>query len=76
MNILLTSAGRRSYIINYFKYALSGKGLVHAGNSFNSPALQVADKAVITPLIYDPSYIDFLIDYCKINGYSTYYLIC
>lgn len=67
MNILLTSAGRRSYIVKYFKDALAGNGLVHAANSVYSPALQIADKAVITPLIYDTSYIDFLIDYCARN---------
>jgi carbamoyl-phosphate synthase large subunit len=67
MNILLTSAGRRSYLVKYFREALAGEGLVHAGNSFYSVALQVADKAVITPLIYDAQYINFLIGYCKVN---------
>lgn len=62
-NILLTSAGRRSYIVKYFQEALGGRGLVHAANSEWSPALQVADKAVTTPLIYDSTYIDFLLDY-------------
>lgn len=67
MNILLTSAGRRSYIIQYFREALAGLGSVHAANSVYSSALQAADRAVLTPLIYDSSYIDFLIDYCKRN---------
>lgn len=67
MNILLTSAGRRSYIIHYFREALAGTGLVHAANSVYSAALQVADRAVVTPLIYDSSYIDFLLDYCTRN---------
>ena len=71
MNILLTSAGRRSYLVKYFREALAGDGLVHAGNSFYSAALQAADKAVITPLIYDSRYIDFLIDYCKGNNITA-----
>jgi len=71
MNILLTSAGRRSYLVKYFREALAGEGLVHAGNSFYSAALQAADKAVITPLIYDSRYIDFLIDYCKENNITA-----
>ena len=67
MNILLTSSGRRSYLVDYFREALDGKGLVHASNSTWSSALEVADKAVITPLIYSDNYIDFLLDYCKKN---------
>lgn len=71
MNILLTSAGRRSYLVKYFIDALDGEGLVHAGNSSYSAALQVAHKAVITPLIYDSTYIDFLIEYCKANDIAA-----
>lgn len=69
MNILLTSAGRRSYLVNYFKEALKGSGLVHAANSSSlSTAFLYADKTVVTPLIYDDNYIPFLIDYCKDNS--------
>ncbi len=67
MNILLTSAGRRSYIVQYFKESLNGKGKVHASNSEWSTALDVADEAVITPLIYDERYISFLKDYAKVQ---------
>lgn len=67
MNILLTSAGRRSYLVQYFKEALTGKGKVHASNSEWSTALEVADEAVITPLIYDDKYISFLQDYTQIH---------
>ena len=41
MNILLTSAGRRSYLVQYFKEALrlgGCGGLVHAANSCQCPA--------------------------------------
>ncbi|MBS6722746.1 MAG: ATP-grasp domain-containing protein [Clostridiales bacterium] len=66
MNILLTSVGRRSYLVNYFKEALNGKGKVYVSNSSElSPAFQVADEAIITPLIYDTRYIPFLKKYCK-----------
>lgn len=67
MNILLTSAGRRSYLVQYFKETLTGKGNVHASNSEWSTALEIADEAVLTPLIYDDGYISFLLDYCKKN---------
>lgn len=63
MNILLTSVGRRSYMVAYFKNALKGIGELHAGNSAETFAMSLANKAVITPLIYDDSYIDFLLNY-------------
>ena len=72
MNILLTSVGRRSYLVHYFKDALNGNGLVHVANSSDiSPAFQCADKTIVTPLIYDENYISFLMDYCKKNDISA-----
>lgn len=69
MNILLTSAGRRSYLVQYFKEALKGSGLVHAANSSAlSTAFLYADKTVVTPLIYDDNYIPFLLTYCTENS--------
>ncbi len=67
MNILLTSAGRRTYLVQYFKQALAGTGLVHASNSVMTYTLSQADKYVITPNIYDDNYIEFLLTYCKDN---------
>ena len=64
--------GRRSYLVQYFKEALKGKGKIHVANSSElSPAFQVADYAVITPLIYDKSYIPFLLNYCKKNSITA-----
>lgn len=65
MNILLTSAGRRTYMVQYFKKALKGIGEVHASNSIYTYTLGCADKYVLTPNIYDSNYVDFLIQYCK-----------
>lgn len=67
MNILITSVGRRSYMIDYFKNALNGNGKVHAANSEMTYAMSVADNNIITPNIYDGGYIDFLFDYCIKN---------
>ncbi len=65
MNVLLTSVGRRSYLVKYFKDALNGAGEVHVANSSDiSPAFQVADYSFVTPLIYDDNYIPFLLEYC------------
>ena len=72
LNILFTSVGRRSYLVEYFKNALGGRGQVHVANSSNmSPAFLVADCHVITPLIYDSGYIPFLLEYCKNNNINA-----
>lgn len=66
MNILFTSAGRRSYLIKYFKDVLGDMGTVHAANSsIYSSAMEAADKAICTPMIYSDEYIPFLLDYCQ-----------
>lgn len=68
MNILLTSVGRRAYMVKYFKEALDGNGAVHVCNSDDKTvAFHYADKAVVSPLIYDDGYIPFLLDYCEKN---------
>lgn len=66
MNILFTCAGRRNYLINYFKEALKGQGLVIATDMQKSaPAMVDADKSFIVPVIYANNYIDSLIDIIK-----------
>lgn len=68
MNILLTSVGRRAYLVKYFKNALNGDGEIHVCNSDDlTVAFRYADKSVISPLIYSDEYIPFLLDYCKSN---------
>tara|TARA_R110002096_G_scaffold237751_10_gene428677 strand:+ start:6201 stop:7283 length:1083 start_codon:yes stop_codon:yes gene_type:complete len=70
-NVLLTSAGRRTYLVQYFKDALNGNGKVYSSNSEWSTALEVADQGVISPRIYDEEYIPFLIEYCQQNNISV-----
>lgn len=66
MNILLTCAGRRNYLVNYFREALSGVGAVYAVDSIGTaPALHEADKAFIVPPVSDPDYIDTLVKICR-----------
>ena len=64
MNILLTSVGRRTYLINYFKHALAGNGLVYASNSIFTYSLTQADDYTLSPNIYDNEYISFLLRFC------------
>jgi len=62
MNILFTCAGRRNYLINYFKEALKGEGKVYATDmQLTAPALVDADVAVQVPAIYSPEYIPSLL---------------
>lgn len=68
MNILLTSVGRRAYMVKYFQAVLGSDGQVHVCNSDDlTVAFTYADKSFISPLIYDPAYIPTLLDYCKGN---------
>lgn len=67
MNILLTSAGRRAYIIDYFK-ACNDFDKVYAANSEFTIALKRADDYLLTPLIYDENYIPTIINFCSSNN--------
>lgn len=68
MNILVTSAGRRVKIIEYFKNNLDFKNnekVVATDCDAYAPALYFADEYEIVPLINDPNYIDVVIGLCK-----------
>lgn len=66
MNILLTSVGRRTYLVHYFKEVVGEQGKVCVANSSPlSPAFMAADQSVVTPLIYEDAYIPFLLEYCR-----------
>ena len=66
MNVLLTCAGRRNYLVQYFREALAGNGQLYAADmDMTAPALQDADHAVQVPSVYDASYIDSLIAICS-----------
>ncbi len=59
MNILFTCAGRRNYLINYFKEVLTGKGKVFASDMQDSaPAMVDADESFVVPAIYEDNYLD------------------
>lgn len=66
MNILFTCAGRRNYLIRYFKVAIGDSGKIYAADmQLSAPALVDADKAFKVPSIYDEDYIRTLYDICK-----------
>ena len=65
-NILILSAGTRNKVVQYFKKALSGKGLVIATDCSNlAPAIYDADKYYIVPIMTDDGYLDVILDICK-----------
>lgn len=66
MNILILSAGTRNKIVQYFKNALAGKGLVIATDCSNiAPAIYDADKYYIVPRMTTPEYLDVILDICR-----------
>ena len=56
LKILLTSVGRRGYIIKYFKAIKDVE--IHACNSTFTGSLKEADFHFISPLAHDKNYID------------------
>lgn len=66
MNILFTCAGRRTYLLKYFRENLNeGDKIVATDMQLSAPALQAADIKVQVPAVYDPQYIDFTLGICK-----------
>lgn len=66
LNILFTCAGRRTYLLKYFKENLSeGDKIIATDMQLSAPALQVADIKLQVPAVYDPQYIDITLNICK-----------
>lgn len=66
MNILFTCAGRRTYLLKYFKENMSPEDKIVATDmQLTAPALQAADIKLQVPPVYDPKYIDITLDICK-----------
>lgn len=66
MNILFTCAGRRTYLLKYFKENMSeGDKIVATDMQLSAPALTAADVKIKVPAVYDPSYIDVTLNICK-----------
>lgn len=69
MNVLFTCAGRRNYLLEYFRAALGDKGRVLAADASDSaPALQEADEAFLVPGVHDTGYTDAIKEICAANG--------
>lgn len=66
MNILFTCAGRRTYLLKYFKENMgAGDKVVATDMQLTAPALQAADIKLQVPAVYNPKYIDIILNICK-----------
>lgn len=66
MNILFTCAGRRTYLLKYFKANLEeGDKVVATDMQLSAPALQAADVKLQVPAVYDPDYVNITLNICK-----------
>jgi len=66
MNVLLTCAGRRRYLVQYFREALAGRGAIYAADcNAEAPAMLEADAAFPVPAVDDPGYRAVLFDVCQ-----------
>jgi carbamoyl-phosphate synthase large subunit len=66
MNVMLTCAGRRSYLVEIFKEAVGDRSRLFAcDSSAEAPALQKADKAFIVPRVDREDYVDTLLAICE-----------
>ena len=66
INILITSAGRRSMLIEYFRKEFNNLGKVITTDcSELAPAIYFSDKNYIVPKITNPEYVNNLLSICK-----------
>ena len=66
MNILFTCAGRRTYLLKYFKENMAeGDKVVATDMQLTAPALQAADVKLQVPAVYAPEYVNITLNICK-----------
>lgn len=69
MNVMITSAGRRDYLVEYFQEALEGDGLVVATDaSPDASALARADLGLVVPPFHDPEYLPTVLRFVHDHG--------
>ena len=66
MNILLTGAGRRNFLVHYFRQALGPTGrVIVCDASPDAPAMSEADESVVVPSMDHPDYFSVLESICR-----------
>ena len=75
MNILFTCAGRRTYLLKYFKEQLGAEGKIVATDmQLSAPALTAADIRIQVPAVYAEDYIDKTLEICRQHNIDA--IIC
>ena len=65
-NVLIICANRRNSLLECFRVALKGRGLVFgADSSEDAPGLREADRGFVVPPFTDPDYINHLVGLCR-----------
>lgn len=68
MRVILSSVGRRGYLVKYFKQAVGNNGEVWGvDNSPYASAFQYCDQVVLLPRVNDPRYSEKLLTLCREN---------
>jgi len=72
MNILLSSVGRRSYLVEYFKKTLEKEGgkVIGVNSEAFSSGMIACDKSFLVPLVTNKEYIPRLLDIAKQENVS------
>lgn len=66
MNVLLSSVGRRGYLVEYFRAAVAPEGQVIATNSVaGTSGMLAADASYLVPKASDPRFVDALLGVCE-----------
>lgn len=66
LNILFTCAGRRTYLLKYFKEQLGNDGIIVGTDmQLTAPALTAADIKERVPAVYADNYIEKTLDICR-----------
>lgn len=69
MNILFTCAGRRTYLLKYFRENMApGDRIVATDMQLSAPALQAADVRIQVPAVYAPEYIELTLGICRVHS--------
>lgn len=72
MNILFCSAGRRAELLKDFRRSLSvGSRIIATDMSLYAPAIYFADKHYLVPAITDPTYLDCIVEICRIENINA-----
>jgi|HubBroStandDraft_4_1064222.scaffolds.fasta_scaffold218218_1 carbamoyl-phosphate synthase large subunit len=66
MNVLLTGAARRNFLVHYFRAALGPRGRVIACEAnTTAPALAEANEKIVVPEMDHPDYFNVLLSVCR-----------